>query len=103
LADIQKDEIKLMSSQVLADTEDGGGQMTSNEIVDGNVNNLFPDISRLDRTYGRVSLRKAYLSVQTDDRATYYGAHVALTEQAEDPMVSTLLFSTENWFDQRAS
>lgn len=101
MADIQKDEIKLMASQVLADTEDGGGQMTSDEIVDGNVNNLFPDISRLDRTYGRVSLRKAYLSVQTDNRATYYGAHVALTEQAADPLVSTTLFTTENWFDVR--
>lgn len=103
MADIQKDEIKLMSSQVLADTEDGGGQMTSNEIVDGNVNNLFPDISRLDRTYGRVSLRKAYLSIQTADRATYYGAHVVLTEQAADPLVGTTLFTTQDWFDRRAS
>ena len=101
MADISKDEIKLMSSEVLADTEDGGGQMTSNEIVDGNVNNLFPDISRLDRTYGRVSLRKAYLSIQTEDRATYYGAHVALTEQATDPLVGTALFTTEDWFDTR--
>lgn len=103
MADIQKDEIKLMASEVLADTEDGGGQMTSNEIVDGNVNNLFPDISRLDRTYGRVSLRKAYLSIQTADRATYYGAHVALTEQAADPLVGTTLFTTQDWFDRRAS
>ena len=101
MADISKDQIKLMASEVLADTEDGGGQMTSNEIVDGAVNNLFPDISRLDRTYGRVSLRKAYMSVQTDDRATYYGAHVALTEQATDPLVSTTLFTTEDWFDTR--
>lgn len=103
MADILKSEIKLMSSQVLADTEDGGGQMTSNEIVDGNVNNLFPDISRLDRTYGRVSLRKAYLSVQTADRATYYGAHVALTEQAADPLVGTTMFTTEDWFDKRSN
>ncbi len=101
MVDISKDQIKLMSSEVLADTEDGGGQMTANEIVDGAVNNLFPDISRLDRTYGRVSLRKAYMSVQTDDRATYYGAHVALTEQAADPLVNTTLFTTEDWFDTR--
>ncbi len=92
-----------MASQVLADTEDGGGQMTANEIIDGNVNNLFPDISRLDRTYGRVSLRKAYLSVQTSDRATYFGAHVALTEQAADPLVNTTIFTTKDWFDSRES
>lgn len=103
MPDINKSSIKLMASQVLADTEDGGGQMTSVEIVDGNVNNLFPDISRLDRTYGRVSMRKAYLSIQTDDRATYYGSHIALTEQASDPLVNTTLFTTKNWFDNRAS
>ncbi|MGE4519556.1 MAG: hypothetical protein AB7E04_08625 [Desulfobacteraceae bacterium] len=101
MADISKSDIKLMASQVLADTEDGGGQMTSNEIVSGNVNNLFPDISRLDRTYGRVSMRKAYISVQTDNRATYYGSHVALTEQAKDPLVNTTLFTTKDWFDIR--
>ena len=99
MADISKSDIKLMASQVLADTEDGGGQMTSNEIVSGNVNNLFPDISRLDRTYGRVSMRKAYISVQTDNRATYYGSHVALTEQAKDPLVNAALFTTKAGFD----
>jgi hypothetical protein len=103
MADISKSDIKLMASQVLADTEDGGGQMTSNEIVSGNVNNLFPDISRLDRTYGRVSMRKAYISVQTDNRSTYYGSHVALTEQAKDPLVNTTLFTTKDWFDKRES
>jgi len=103
MADISKQDIKLMASQVLADTEDGGGQMTSNEIVSGNVNNLFPDISRLDRTYGRVSMRKAYIAVRTDNRATYFGSHVALTEQAEDPLVNTTLFTTEDWFDRRES
>lgn len=98
---ISVEDVKLMASQRLADTEDGGGRMTGTEIVDGNVNNLFPDISRLDRVYGRVSLRKAFVAVQTADNDTYSGAHVILSVPAQDPNVSVCLFSTGDPHDER--
>lgn len=98
---ILTENVKLMASQRLADTDDGGGRMTGNEIVDGNVNNLFPDISRLDRVYGRVSLREAFVSIQTPDTETYSGAHVILSAPAKDPNVSVCMFTTGNNFDQR--
>lgn len=100
---ISVEHVKLMASQRLADTADGGGRMTGNEIFDGNVNNLFPDISRLDRTYGRVSLRKAFVAVQTGDNDTYSGAHVILSVPAKDPSVSVCLFTTANPHDVRAA
>jgi len=103
MADINKSAIKLMQSQRLDDTDQGGGQMTSNEVVDGAVNNFFPDISRLDRVYGRVSMRKGFLAVQTTERQTYYGSHTVLTRQAADPNVSVCFFSSEDWFDTRDS
>jgi len=90
-----------MKSQRLADTDDGGGRMTGIEVVDGNVNNLFPDISRTDRVYGRVSLRKAFMGVFTDDDSIYYGAHVILTDPADDPLVHTCLFTTNDPVDFR--
>ncbi len=100
---ISVEDVKLMASQRLADTDDGGGRMTGNEIVDGNVNNLFPDISRLDRVYGRVSLRKAFISVQTADNDTYNGAHVILSVPAQDPNVSVCLFTTSDPNDERTA
>ena len=57
---IANTDIKLMASERLTDYDDGGGEMTGSEIVDGELNNLFPDISRLDRVNGRVSLRKGF-------------------------------------------
>jgi hypothetical protein len=54
-------DVKLLASQRLTDNPDGGGLMTSTEIVDGVVNNLWPDVSRVDRAYGVVNLRKLYL------------------------------------------
>jgi len=101
MADINKENIKLLQSQRLDDTDQGGGQMIKYEVVDGEVNNLFPDISRIGRVYGNVSMRKVFLAVQTYARETYYGSHTILTQQAGDPNVSVCFFSTEDWFDTR--
>ena len=98
---INKVDVKLKQSQRLDDTDYGGGQATSIDVISGQLNNLYPDISRLDRTYGRVSLRKAFLQVDTDDRSTYYGAHAVITKNASDPNVSVCFFTDENWFSQR--
>ena len=100
---IAEENIKLMASQRLTDTDDGGGRMTGNEIIDGNVNNMFSDISRLDRVYGRVSLRKGFVAVNTDDSEVYNGAHVILTNPAKDPLVNVCLFSTNDPQDERTA
>jgi len=92
-----------MASQRLTDFDDAGGRMSGIEIVDGNVNNLFPDISRLDRVYGRVSLRKSFVSVQTADTDTYSGSHVILSVPAADPRVSVCMFTTGDPHDERTA
>lgn len=71
---IQTGDIKLLQSEVLLDTDNGGGRMTANEVVDGLSNNLFPDISELDRTYGRIALRKAFPAVMTSTTDAYFVA-----------------------------
>lgn len=98
---IRTEDVKIQASQRLTDNTDGGGYMTGREIVDGAINNLFTDISRLDRTYGRVSLRKFYLHVDTEDTEMYSGAHMIISELAKDPNVNVALFSTENEADTR--
>ena len=98
---ITQSDIKLLASQDLTDHSTSGGAMTSHEIVDGNVNNLFPDISRLDRTIGRVSLRKAFVAVQTANTDTYYGAHAIVTDPPDDDGVSVTIFQTGEYGDRR--
>ncbi|MER2546462.1 MAG: hypothetical protein ABTS16_24025 [Candidatus Accumulibacter phosphatis] len=66
-------------------------------------NNLFPDISELDRTYGRTSLRKVFPGVLTDTVDAYYGAHAIVAQAPADPRVSAALFSTKSWSDVRTS
>lgn len=101
---IYETDIKILKSERMTDTDDGGGRMTSQEVVDGVSNNIFPDISELDRTYGRVNLRKVFGAVLTDNTDTYYGANIIVSEPPADPNVHVSLFATPEsaaWFDER--
>ncbi|MEJ6655604.1 MAG: hypothetical protein QNL70_06335 [Pseudomonas sp.] len=98
---INVDDVKLLKSQRLTDEDDGGGRATGEAVTDGEMNNLFPDISRLDRTLGRISLRKVFAGVMTDNADPYLGAHSIVTQAPEDPRVSVLLFNTGDQTDER--
>jgi len=100
---ILEGDIKLLASERLTDTTDGGGRKTGSEIVTGQHNAVFPDISDLDRAYGRVNLRKMFLGVETPDNDVYFGAHVIVLTPPADPSVSITLFSTDDHFDERSS
>ena len=103
MAEIKSGDIKLMKSQVLLDTPNGGGQMTANEIIDGQSNNLFPDVDEMDRLYGRVGLRKFFPAIKTPMTPTAFGVHVIISRMPADPNVSVNLFTTKNWFDRRTN
>jgi len=97
-------DVKLLASERMTDNEDGGGMVRGNVVIaDGVSNAIFPDISELDRTYGRVNLRKVFPSVQTSDTDSYYGAHCIIEDAPDDPLVSASLFSTEDWVDERTN
>lgn len=95
-------DLKLFASEKMTDSDDGGGKITGNVIISGQENNIFPDISRLDRTYGNVRLRKTFAAVDSQNDDLYAGAHVILTETPADPAVSVTLFTTYDWDDYRA-
>lgn len=102
---IVETDIKLMASERLYDTDDGGGGMTGNEVVDGEENNLFPDISELDRTYGDVALRKAFASVRSSNTEVYYGANAIVSKPPTDENVGVLIFKTGDsaaYFNERS-
>lgn len=96
-------DIKLYRPQRLTDNPDGGGLATTFEIVDGQINNLFDDVDRIDRTNGAVSLRKFFAIANTEDDSTFLGLHFIVQAVPTDPAVSAFLFSTRGWADQRAT
>ena len=98
---ILKGDIKLVASAVMDDVPEGGGGPTSTVIEDGVSNAIFPDVSEMDRAGGRFQARKAFLSVQTDNRDTYMGSNIIVAEPPDDPNISVTLFATGDTFDRR--
>ena len=97
---ILEQDIQLLQAQVPADVPEGGGAATGEVILDNVSNNIFADISELDRILGAVSLRLGYLGVRTPNTDTYFGARVIIGTPPSDPKVSALLFQPSA-FDRR--
>ena len=98
---IETKDLVIYHAERDTDNADGGGKYNGQVVVDGLSNNLFNDISELDRTVGDVSMRKIFPAVTTNDTDLLMGATVFVSELPEDPNVSALLFSTESWTDER--
>ena len=100
---IASTDIKLLASERMTDTSDGGGRRTSNVIPDGVAGNIFPKVSRLDSVYGRVNLRKIYGAVSTVNLDTYAGAHAVIMDAPDNDKIHATLFSTGSEFDDRTA
>ncbi len=98
---ILQGDIKLLKSDTMSDVPEGGGALTGQVIVDGLSNNIFDDISTLDRVYGAVHLRKVFPSVVTENQDKYFGSHVIITKLPGDGKIGVNLFNTGDWFDRR--
>lgn len=96
-------DIKLLESERMRDTPDGGGRMTGNVIVSGEMSNVFPKVSRSDAVYGRVNFRKIYLAVKTATLEMYAGAMTVVMKPPGNDLISVAVFSTNSFFDSRTA
>jgi hypothetical protein len=94
-------DIKLMESDIMSDVPEGGGGVTGNVIPDNVSNNMFDDISTLDRVYGAVHLRKIFGAVQTQNEDKYFGSHMIISKLPGDTKIGVNLFNSADWFDRR--
>lgn len=100
---ISATDIKMRQSQRLTDNPDGGGRMVQTEIVDGQMNNLFPDIGDEERTTGRATLRKLFVHVDTPTTDVLKDAIGVLVDPPDDPRVQVSMFSTGSYSDVRSN
>lgn len=89
---IEATDVKFQKSERMTDNSDGGGEMTADQVVDNEVGNVFPKISRINRTTGDVSLMEIFLHVATQNTDVLSGGHVIITQDAADPLVHLMLF-----------
>lgn len=98
---ISATDIKMRQSQRLTDNPDGGGRMVQAEVVDGQMNNLFPDIGDEERTTGRATLRKMFVHVDTPGTDVFKDVIGVLLDPPADPKVQVSMFATGSYSDVR--
>ncbi len=94
-------DVQFFQSVNMTDAPEGGGGPSGNVIVDGASNQVWPDVSELDRAIGRVSIRQTFVGVQTDNTDTYLGANVIIAEPPDDPNVSVTIVQVDDFFATR--
>lgn len=99
---ITQNDLEILKSEIMADTADGGGLPTGIAVVDGVSNNLFPDVSDIDRLIGRVRLRKVSLAVKTANAELLQAPRMLLTELPDNPNISVFFFKGSSFADRRS-
>lgn len=98
---ITQNDLEILKSEIMADTPDGGGLPTGIAVIDGVSNNLFPDVSDIDRLIGRVRLRKVSLAVKTANAELLQAPRMLLTELPDNPNISVFFFKGSSFADRR--
>ena len=101
MATITQNNLEILKSEIMADTPDGGGLPTGIAVIDGVSNNLFLDVSDIDRLIGRVRLRKVSLAVKTANAELLQAVRMLFTELPENPNISVFAFKPSSFADRR--
>jgi len=99
---ITQNDLEILKSEIMADTPDGGGLPTGVAVIDGVSNNLFPDVSDIDRLLGRVRLRKVSLAVKTANAELLQATRMLFTELPDNPNISVFAFKATSFADRRS-
>lgn len=99
---ITTSDIKILASARMTDDADGGGPMSNVAVQDGIENNVFPDVSSIDRAFGRFQLRKVYAAVLASGTDTLLGANVIVADEPDDAAVSTFIFAAASLGERRS-
>lgn len=98
---ITQNDLEILKSEVMNDTDEGGGLPTGIAVIDGVSNNLFPDVSDIDRLIGRVRLRKVSLGIKTANAELLQAVRMLFTELPENPNISVFAFKASSFADRR--
>ena len=98
---IYESDVKLKHRQEDSDFDTGLGPITSRDVADGAIGDLFSPTTELNALEGAVKIRGLGVVVDTPGREIFGGAHVVLTEVPADANISVVMTTTGNEFARR--
>lgn len=92
---ITRSDLKVFKPEVLGNESFAGGQRTSNEVINGKLNDVFTAISDIDHARSSFDIVKLYPSVDTNDASKLQNGYIFLSDQPTDPLVNTFIVESE--------
>ena len=84
-------DVKLLAAKVESDDPEGGGGPSGRVIPSGASNQVFTDVTSVDRAGGDVSIRQLHYHVQTDDTDRALDMYLMIARKPADPAVDITL------------
>ncbi|MDK2594384.1 hypothetical protein [Pseudoalteromonas obscura] len=97
---MQRSDLKIFKPERLGNETNAGGHRTANAIISGKLNDVFSAISDVDHASSSLDLVKLYPTVFTPDATRLLNAHIFVSDQPDDPLVSTLIADSSHLKDE---
>lgn len=88
-------DLKIFKSERMTQQPDAGGQRTSNEVLNGQLNEVFGNISDIDHAQSAVDIVKIYPAVATNDTALLQDGHILINEPTLDTLVDVMIIESD--------
>ncbi|GAB2933668.1 hypothetical protein [Rheinheimera gaetbuli] len=84
-------DLKIFKSERMTQQPDAGGQRTGNEVQNGQLNEVFGNISDIDHAQSAVDIVKVYPAVATNNTELLQDGHILINEPPIDPLVDVMI------------
>lgn len=88
-------DLKIFKSERMTQQDDAGGQRTGIEVQNGQLNEVFGNISDIDHAQSAVDIVKVYPAVATNTTELLQDGHILINEPPIDPLVDVMIIESD--------
>lgn len=88
---IRRTDLKIFKPELQGNSDQAGGQRSSNEVLNGALNQIFSSITVIDHAQGAVEVEKIFPAIDTPGTERLKDAHIYLSSKPLDPYVSVFI------------
>lgn len=92
---VTPEDIRWFRSESMTDGPNNGGAISVTEIIDGQPNNVWPDVTVEESNSGSVKYRKTFIKVENDDGLEMINAMVFVESQIQGDVSVVIFLGTQ--------
>lgn len=97
---IRRTDLKIFKPEQQGNNETAGGQRSTNEVENGQLNQVFTSVSVIDHSQGSVEIEKIFPGIDTPGTERLKDAHIYLSDPPQDPLVSCFIVQSSDIDDE---